>query len=103
MVHKNKRSLKFFDSYDPDLEHKNNSSRFKRFMATMETWETSSPGLENMGMDVSHVLMGGMRSNQYIIQHNSMSSWACITNQSYHHRKQWRRGIIGLKLVCTII
>ena len=25
------------DSYDPDLEHKNNSSRNKRFMATMET------------------------------------------------------------------
>jgi hypothetical protein len=35
-------------------------------MATMETWETSSPGLENMGMDVSHVLMGDMRINQYI-------------------------------------
>jgi hypothetical protein len=27
----------------------------------METWETSSPMLENMGMDVSHVLMGAMR------------------------------------------
>jgi hypothetical protein len=35
-------------------------------MATMETWETSSPGLENMGMYVSHVLMGDMRSNQHI-------------------------------------
>jgi arylamine N-acetyltransferase len=43
----------FFDSYDLDLEYKNNSSRHKMFMAIMETWETSSPGLENIGMDVS--------------------------------------------------
>jgi hypothetical protein len=30
-------------------------------MATMETWEISNPGLQNLGMDVSHVLMGDMR------------------------------------------
>jgi hypothetical protein len=57
-------------------------------MPTMETWETSSLMLENMGMDVSHVWMGAMRG--------------ILVPDEYHRRLDRRKARsqkIGLKLV----
>jgi hypothetical protein len=60
------------------IYHKHNNSTNRWFMETMKTCETFMPGLKKIGMDVSHVQVGDMRS--IYKQHRSKF----LTSQGHH-------------------